>query len=159
MLKTRTASESGPGASSVCASRSGDAPAFLDAELSKLAEYVGQRPEITPDDVAALTGHLREEKVFAVVDAVASGATAEALKQWDQVLATDRAATDRAIGGLAWSVRRLLEARRDLDRGVPIASLARRMYMDPALLQRRLQRLSLAQLEAQQRDLLAPIWR
>ena len=70
----------------------GDSPGVLDAELSKLAAYVGQRGEITPADIDALTGHHREEKVFAVTDAMSSGDTAGALRHWEQVLATDRAA-------------------------------------------------------------------
>ena len=93
----------------------GDAPGVLAGEVAKLSAYVGGRGTITPDDVDALVGHSREEKVFAVIDAVSAGDTATALKQWDQVLATDRAAPGRAIGGLAWRIRRLLDARREWD--------------------------------------------
>ena len=77
----------------------GDAPGLLDAELGKLAIYVGERVEITAADIAALTGRHREEKVFAVTDAMSSGDTQTALRQWEQVLATDRAAPARAIAG------------------------------------------------------------
>ena len=132
----------------------GDAPGLLDAELGKLASYVGERATIAPADVDALTGHHREEKVFAVIDAMSIGDTSVALRQWEQVLATDRAAPGRAIAGLAWAVRRLLEARRDWDRGVNVQSLARKMYTDPATLQRRLERLDVDALERQQKDLL-----
>ncbi|UCC30421.1 MAG: DNA polymerase III subunit delta [Phycisphaerales bacterium] len=133
----------------------GDALGELDAELSKLTAYVGGRSEITPGDIDALTGHHREEKVFAVTDAISSHDTAAALGHWEQVLTTDRAAPARAIAGLAWGVRRLLEARRDWERGVNLRELARRMYTDPALLKRRLERVTAEQLEEQQRDLLA----
>jgi len=133
----------------------GDALGELDAELSKLTAYVGERGEITPGDIDALTGHHREEKVFAVTDAISSNDAATALHHWEQVLATDRAAPARAIAGLAWGVRRLLEARRDWERGVSIRELARRMYTDPSLLQRRLERVTQEQLEEQQHDLLA----
>jgi DNA polymerase-3 subunit delta len=132
----------------------GDAPGVLDAELSKLAAFVGERSEITPVDIDTLTGHHREEKVFAITDAMSSGDTATALRHWAQVLATDRAAPGRAIAGLAWGVRRLLEARRDLDAGANIWELARRMYVDPDILERRLARTSTTQLEDQQRELL-----
>lgn len=133
----------------------GDALGAADAELSKLSAYVGNRGEITPADVGALTGHHREEKVFAVTDAIASKDPAGALRCWEQVLATDRAAPVRAIAGLAWGVRRLLGARRDWDSGVSIRALAPRMYTDPTVLQRRLERVTAAQLEEQLRDLLA----
>lgn len=133
----------------------GDAFGTLDSELSKLSAYVGECDEITPGDVGALTGHHREEKVFAVTDAMASNDPAGALRHWEQVLATDRAAPNRAIAGLAWGVRRLLEACRDWESGMSIRALATRMYTDPALLKRRLERVTTARLEAQQRDLLA----
>ena len=133
----------------------GDAPGLLDAELGKLAVYIGARAEIAAADVDALIGHHREEKIFAVTDAMSSGDTDTALRQWEQVLATDRAAPARAIAGMAWGIRRLLEARRDWDQGTALRELARRMYTDPGVLQRRLERLSASQLEEQQRDLLS----
>lgn len=133
----------------------GDAPGILDAELAKLAAYVGGRPEITPADIDALTGHHREEKVFAVIDAMSSGDTTAALRNWEQVYATDRAAPGRAIAGLAWGVRRLLQAHRDWVGGANLQTLARRTYTDPGILERRLKQVTAPQLEEQQRDLLA----
>ncbi len=47
----------------------GDALGRIDAELAKLSAFVGRRDEITPADIDTLTGHHREEKVFAVTDA------------------------------------------------------------------------------------------
>ena len=133
----------------------GDAFGVLDAELAKLAAFVGRREEITPADIEALTGHHREEKVFAVTDAMSSGDAPTALRNWERVLATDRAAPGRAIAGLAWGIRRLLQARRDWEAGTSLAELSRRMYTDPGVLERRLRRVTVAGLESQQRDLLA----
>jgi DNA polymerase-3 subunit delta len=132
----------------------GDAPGVLDAELAKLSAYVGQRTEITADDVDRITGNHREETVFAVTDAIASGDVSAALHNWEQVLATDRGAPGKAIGGLAWAVRRLLEARRELDEGVNVRALAARLFTNPEELQRRLARVSTADLERQLADLL-----
>ena len=132
----------------------GDMLGVLDSELGKLAAYTGERDEITMADIDALTGHHREEKVFAVTDAMSSGDTAAALHHWEQVLATDRAAPGRAIAGLAWGIRRLLQARRDWAEGADLRELARRMYTDPAVLKGRLQRVTVRGLEAQQCDLL-----
>ena len=133
----------------------GNAPGVLDAELAKLTAYVGNRPEITPTDVDALTGHHREEKVFAVTDAMSSGDTQSALGHWEQVLATDLAAPGRAIAGLAWGIRRLLEARRDWENGTDLGSIAARMYTEPARLRRRLEHVTSKQLQRQLKDLLA----
>lgn len=133
----------------------GDAPGWLDAEIAKLATYVGERPEVTPKDIELLTGCRREEKIFAVTDAISNGDTATAISSWEQVLATDRAAPGRAIAGLAWGVRRLLAARADYESGVSIRELARKLYTDPTVLKTRLQRTSIGGLMQQQRDLLA----
>ncbi len=133
----------------------GDALGSLDTEIAKLATYIGGRDRIETADVDALTGHHREEKVFAVTDAMASGDVAQAIHHWEQVLATDRAAPGRAIAGLAWGVRRLLETRRAWEQGADIRSLARRMYTDPAKLEARLRRVDVDSLEQQQSDLLA----
>jgi len=133
----------------------GDALGQLDSELAKLAAYVGNREEIVPADIDVLTGQSREEKVFAVTDAIAAQDAAGALRHWEQVLATDRAAPVRAIGGLAWGIRRLLEARRDWESGADLGELARRLFTDPATLRRRLESLTGERLEEQQRDLLA----
>jgi|CXWL01.1.fsa_nt_gi DNA polymerase-3 subunit delta len=87
----------------------GDSPGWIDAELGKLAAYVGTRPEITVADVNELTDQRREELVFGIIDAMSEGDAAKALSFWDQVMATDRAAQGRSIGGLAWKIRQMIE--------------------------------------------------
>jgi DNA polymerase-3 subunit delta len=145
----------GPAAAQRLREHIGDAPGWLDTELGKLAAYVGDRGEITPADIGELTGHHREEKVFAVLDAMGAGDASLALRQWEQVLATDRAAPGRAIAGLAWSVRRLADAFADWKEGATLYELSRRMFTDPGTLQRRFERVSTDQLAEQQSDLLA----
>jgi len=132
----------------------GDSAGTLDAELSKLATYVGERTEIRLADVEVLTDCHREEVIFAVVDAVAEGRTADAIGAWDQVLATDRAAPGRSIPGIAWALRSMLEARREVDAGGSVYQLAPRLRVDPTVLRKRLERLSARHLERMQRDLL-----
>lgn len=126
----------------------------LDAELSKLAIFVGQRGDITAADVETLVADYHEENVFAVCDALAGGRAKEALELWHQVLATDRAASARAIGGLAWAVRRLLQARCALDGGASAYALAKEMRMDAAALTRRLQRWTRRRIENLLADLM-----
>ncbi|MGD2109193.1 MAG: hypothetical protein PVI86_07350, partial [Phycisphaerae bacterium] len=59
-----------PAASASLRRHVGDSPGALDAELSKLAAFVGERSEILAKDVDVLTGQRREERVFAVTDAI-----------------------------------------------------------------------------------------
>jgi DNA polymerase-3 subunit delta len=85
--------------------------ASLDAELAKLAIYVGDRDRISTSDVEDLVGFNRPENVFRMTDAIAGGDAAAALRIWRQTLATDSQAAYRAIGGLAWAVRQMMAAK------------------------------------------------
>jgi len=85
---------------------------LLDSELQKLALYVGQRATITAAGVEAAVAHTREEQVWGILSAVAAGDEATAMASWEQVWETDRAAPARAIGGIAFKVRQLLNAKR-----------------------------------------------
>ena len=128
----------------------------LDSELSKLAAYVHPRKQITLADVDALVGSRREETVFALGDALGRRDAAAALELWQQVIATDRAAPYRALGGLAWGFRRCVQGRRLLDEGVPPGVAANRsgFYGNPDLLRRQVGSLSARQWEDLLRRLL-----
>lgn len=132
----------------------GDSLGAIDSELAKLAAYSDPRDTITGNDIATLTGHDKEEKVFAVIDAISIGDASGALRHWEQVLATNRAAPALALAGLAWGVRRMLEARNAWDNGATVGELARRLYTDPTTVQKRLDRYTVQQWEDQQKDLL-----
>ena len=84
----------------------------LCGEVDKLASYVGDAAAISDEDVEELVGFHRQEKVFGIIDAAERGDLARALELWRQVLATDRAAPFRTVGGLAWALRRMAEQRR-----------------------------------------------
>lgn len=127
---------------------------WIDTELSKLAAYVGERPEITLADVNAATGESREEKVFEVVNALADGNISAAIGAWQQVLATDRAAIGRALPGIAYKVRDYLNAHRDLAANVPPMAVAKRFFVDWSVLRKRLDNLTKRRLMAMQRSLL-----
>jgi DNA polymerase-3 subunit delta len=127
---------------------------LLDAELSKLAIYARERPVITANDVEELVGRTREEEIWGVLDALASGQTAKALRLWEQVLSTDRAAEHRSIAGLAWGVRKLLDLKLQAARGVPVSVLAKQAFTTPDVLSQRLKRVSVEDLQNQLEDLL-----
>lgn len=133
----------------------GNNPGVLDAELAKLATYVGHRDEIKIDDLQALTGKHREEKIFAVMDAIAEGRTSDALRDWRQVLDTDRAAPARAVAGLAWAVRSQIDAFRQYQQGASLDRLAYSTFTTPDRLRKRLESVSLDDLQERQHDLLA----
>jgi DNA polymerase-3 subunit delta len=101
----------------------------LSAEVEKLSLYAADCTSITIDDVAELVGQSREEKIFAVMDAAGTADLPTALRLWDQVLTTDPAAVYRAVGGMAYVVRRWLAAHQMLSDGLPLAQVAPRVMM------------------------------
>jgi len=101
----------------------------LAAEVEKLSLYAADRPSITEQDVAELVGQSREEKIFAVMDAAATGRLTDALRLWHQVLATDPGAVYKAVGGMAFVVRRWLAAHQMLADGLPLGAVAPKVMM------------------------------
>ena len=98
---------------------------LLDAELRKLALHAGDQPRITLADVEALVSFCKEEKVWGILSAVAARDEAAALRQWEEVVQTDRAAEARAVAGIAYTVRRLLQARLALEAGTSLKDIGR----------------------------------
>ncbi len=125
----------------------GDNLGRMDSELAKLSTFVYPKTSIRAADVDEMVGVSREEKVFGITDAVARRDARSALTLWDQVLAGDRQAEYRAVGGLAWGFRRLADAKRLVGQGVAVAEAARRsgIWTQPASLQRQLDRFSASQ--------------
>jgi DNA polymerase-3 subunit delta len=109
----------------------GETLGILDGELAKLSIYVGDRPRITSADVEALVGHQREQKVFGILGAMAEGNTGAAMRLWEEVWRTDRAAPGRAVGGMAYGVRQLLAAHEAVRQGGSVDQLARRFFTRP----------------------------
>lgn len=101
----------------------------LSGEVEKLSLYAAERPEITDADITELVGLSREEKIFAVMDAALTGRLEEAIRLWQQVLMTDASGIYKALGGMAFVVRKLLSAHRMIGQGVPIGSVAPKVMM------------------------------
>ncbi len=132
----------------------GDDLALLNNELCKLSLYLGERAAITVGDVDSLIGCHREEKVFGIAEALARRDAATALKLWEQAWVTERVAPQRAVGGLAWALRRNLEGKISALAGASYGQLARQFWKDPGEVKRLLEGVSLAELEQQMLALL-----
>jgi DNA polymerase-3 subunit delta len=127
----------------------GDDLGRIDAELSKLAAYVGARTSITETDIDEAVGSNRMHVVFGVTAAIARRDAGTALTLWGKVIAGDKDAPFKAVGGLAWSVRQLLDAKRLMHRGGSVDDARRRgrFYISADQLEAQLRRLSLKRLE------------
>lgn len=118
-----------PAAAARLADLVGAEQGVLAGEVEKLCIFVGSRPAIGSDDVTALIGQTREEKIFGVMDAAASGRLADALALWHQALDTDRAAAFKALGGMAYVVRRWLAAQEMRLSGMSVSAIAPKVMM------------------------------
>jgi len=138
-----------PKAANLLCDQIGNDLGLLDAELAKLALYVGDRPAIGPAEVEKLTGRYREEQVWGILSAIAAGNRAKALELWEEVWQTDKAASARAIGGLAYTVRRLLAAKQAQQTGASIDELRKTMmiWRDDDRLNRELNAFTAEQIE------------
>ena len=101
----------------------------LASEVEKLALFVGDRPTIDNEAVATLVGQSREEKIFAVMDAAALGRLPDALRLWHQTLVTDLDAPFRALGGVAYVLRRWISAHQLVADGLPLSAIAPKVMM------------------------------
>ncbi|UCD27988.1 MAG: DNA polymerase III subunit delta [Planctomycetota bacterium] len=137
-----------PPAASMLCELIGDDLGLLDAELHKLSLYVGGRGRITVSDVKSLTDHYREEKVWGILSAIAAGDQSLALQLWEEVWQTDRAASARAISGIAFSVRKLLNAKRAQESGASLYELSRMLWCDERQARAEISAFSADQLEA-----------
>ncbi len=102
---------------------------LLDAELQKCALFVGAGKPIALEVVETLVGQQREEQVWNLISAIGQGQEQQALQIWEEVCQTDRAAEARAIGGIAFTVRRLLKAKRAEEGGASINDLKRELWV------------------------------
>ena len=108
-----------PAAARALQELTGDSLNSLAEELEKLSLYVGDRAEITIEDVQALVGQNRELSVFEITDALINQDISRAMQLTERLLQQDRSAEYTIIGLLAWYVRRLRKARIMLDNKLP----------------------------------------
>lgn len=118
-----------PAAAARIVEQVGDDLGSLANEVEKLALFVGARSQITLADVQALVGMSREEKIFAVMDAAGSGDLVQALAQWRHVLDSDNAAEFKAVGGVAFMLRKWHAAQRMAAAGGAVRDIAPKVMM------------------------------
>ncbi|HLP28829.1 MAG TPA: DNA polymerase III subunit delta [Candidatus Didemnitutus sp.] len=107
------------GAPELLIAKTGTSLRDLSMEMEKLATYLGDRTEATPDDIQAIVGSSREFNVFELQDAVGRGDAARAVTIATRMMETDRQEM-LIISMLAryfTSLFRLIDLRGVTDRG------------------------------------------
>lgn len=99
----------GRGMASALLDRTGPDLDRLASEIEKLAVYVGERAKLSPDDVADLTGDLRDFALYELTDAIGGRRLPEALGLLSRLLAQGEEPLV-LLAGLGNHYRRLLRA-------------------------------------------------
>ncbi len=105
----------------------GDELSMVCGEVSKLAAYVGNSPQITAEDVAKLCGSNREFDLFSAIDEMTRGNTAAAVGKLRNMFAADKDAEYTVVGGLAFHFRRMFKAKVMLTEGTPANIIANQL--------------------------------
>ncbi len=91
----------------------------LDKQLEQLSCYVGQRNQISEDDVTSLIGHNGHHTIFQLTEAAASKQPGRALGLFKEQL-HHGTHENQVLALLAWQFRRLWNAKKLLAAGMPV---------------------------------------
>jgi len=84
--------------------------ARLDSEIEKLCLYVGDRPDVTVDDVAAVVAAATGPEPFALTNAIEAGDRRKALEALGALM-TVRGEEFRTLGMIGWMLRSALSGK------------------------------------------------
>lgn len=115
-----------PGAGQALVELVGEDFQALEGELEKQFLCQLESRKITLDSVMMMVFQVREYEIFALIDALAGGRCAEALRVLNQLYDAGVSAP-QLVSMLYWNFRRLLVARERLDQGESFPSILRRL--------------------------------
>ena len=102
---------------------------LMEREILKLATFVGERRRITRDDVRRLVVASESGSAWDLTDALLAGRVRESLQLVDRLLLRGESGV-KLVGALAWTYRKLIEAR-DLPESISSYQAAQRLGMRP----------------------------
>lgn len=124
-----------PGAVRLLLDRSQPDLRLLDQEIAKLALYASPATRIDEESVRALVSDTREEEIFALTDALATGRPGEVAGVLASLLDSGREPT-WLLYTLVSHWRRLMHARAVRDRGGSVADLQARLTDHPFVVEK-----------------------
>ena len=116
-----------PAAAQLLVDLTGDDLGRLYSEAEKLAVFVNDKKNITPEDVEALIGHNRIFGAFEVIDAMVAGRTGQALERLRNMFAEDKNAQYTAVGAFAFHVRKMFNAKALLAKGRSVSDVTKEL--------------------------------
>ena len=107
----------------------GDDWGLAEKEILKLGTYVGERQRITREDVRSLVVASESGSAWDLAGALLAGQVKESLELVDRLLLSGENGS-KLVGALAWTYRKLIEAR-DLPQSIPSFQAAQRLGTRP----------------------------
>jgi DNA polymerase-3 subunit delta len=95
----------------------GDELPRLYSEIDKLTLYVEREKTITPAHIESLIGYNRIFGAFEVIDAISAGSAAQAVDRLRRMFAEDSSAEYTVVGAFAYHLRRMFNAKLQLEKG------------------------------------------
>jgi DNA polymerase-3 subunit delta len=108
----------------------GTSMSLLSRELEKLASYVGDREQITTEDVRLIVGGWRAETTWEMIDAIRDGRPGPALHALERLLIAGEAAP-KILGGLNYVFRKLAAATELSRLGTPLRAALKQAGVFP----------------------------
>jgi DNA polymerase-3 subunit delta len=108
----------------------GEGMGFLEREISKLVDYIGDRDKITPEDVQLLVGGWKTETTWTMLNAVRDQNYGEALELLDQLLDSGEAPM-KLLGGIGFVFRKYAEATQRVQQGRPLTAALQEAKLHP----------------------------
>lgn len=115
--------------------RTGEDMENIRREMDKLTAYVGDREEITAEDVEAITTPQLQNRVFEMIDRVTAGKTKEALALYADLLALKEPPM-RILFLITRQFHSLLQVKALAGQGLPDSEIASRCGMRPFAVKR-----------------------
>ncbi|MFK7820021.1 MAG: DNA polymerase III subunit delta [Planctomycetaceae bacterium] len=130
-------------AASAMVQLAGSSLGLLRQEVEKLANYVGDRERITPEDVRTLVGGWKAETTWVMLNAARDGQIGHALECLDQLFAAGEA-PQRLLGGLNHTFRKIAMATEGSRGGRPLSAALKNAgvyYRDAGAVEKYLRRI------------------
>lgn len=108
--------------------RGGSELSGLGRSIETLVDYLGKRPILSAEDVRAVVADNGTHEIYELAIAAASKKPGRALEIAHKLLA-GREAPQQILWKLAWQYRKLVEARKLLDSGVPSIDITSRLQI------------------------------
>lgn len=100
-------------------------------ELDKLISFVGERGEITEEDIEVLCGDIAEQSIFELNNAILRKDARSAFRLLDKILENDPSAEYTLCGVIAFGLRRLLQVRSLIEQGSSEEEISRELRLYP----------------------------